>query len=124
MSSSRGRRRLRRPVCTGRELAQAALGLLEANWRFPSPVRALTVTALNLSHGAAEQLSLFDEGAPARSDKRERLEKSLDASAASTGARHRGRQRAAQRSRPRDAFHRRPPRTAESEYIQQQDKER
>ena len=67
------------PVCTGRDIAQAALELLRANWRFPAPVRALTVTALGLSHGAAEQLSLFDGDAPAKSDKRERLEKSLDA---------------------------------------------
>ena len=67
------------PVCTGRELAQAALALLAANWRFPAPVRALTVTALNLSHSAPEQLTLFDEGASSRSDKHERLEKSLDA---------------------------------------------
>ena len=67
------------PVCTGRDIAQAALALLRANWRFPAPIRALTVTALNLSHGAAEQLSLFGEDDAARSDKRERLEKSLDA---------------------------------------------
>ena len=67
------------PVCTGRELAQAALALLAANWRFPAPVRALTVTALNLSHSAPQQLTLFDEGASSRSDKHERLEKSLDA---------------------------------------------
>ena len=67
------------PVCTGRDIAQTALALLRANWRFPAPIRALTVTALNLSHGAAEQLSLFGEDDAARSDKRERLEKSLDA---------------------------------------------
>ena len=58
---------------------RAALALLAANWRFPAPVRALTVTALNLSHSAPEQLTLFDEGASSRSDKHERLEKSLDA---------------------------------------------
>ena len=52
--------------------------LLQQNWRFPSPIRMLTVTALNVSHSAAAQLSLFAPEAGQEDARRENLEKSLD----------------------------------------------
>ena len=67
-------------VLTARD-GEAALSLVRANWDLRRPIRMLTVTALEVS-GAdePEQLSMFEAAAPRKSDeKRERLERSLDA---------------------------------------------
>ena len=66
------------PTHLAKDIAAAALTLLQQNWRFPSPIRMLTVTALNVSHSAAAQLSLFSPEAGQEDVRRENLEKSLD----------------------------------------------
>ena len=66
------------PTHLARDIAQQAVALLKQNWRFPCPIRMLTVTALNVSHCAATQLSLFEPDAQRRDGRRENLEKSLD----------------------------------------------
>ena len=67
------------PTHLAKDIAGAAVALLRQNWRFPAPIRMLTVTALNVSHGAAAQLSLFEPEAGQDCSRRENLEKSLDA---------------------------------------------
>lgn len=66
------------PTHLARDIAQQAVALLKQNWRFPAPIRMLTVTALNVSHSAATQLSMFEPEAGTRDDRRENLERSLD----------------------------------------------
>lgn len=68
------------PACTARELTQAALEILSANWKPGAPIRAITVTAQNLipASEAAEQLGLFDSQDPRRRDKVETLERVMD----------------------------------------------
>ena len=66
------------PTHLAKDIAAAALTLLQQNWRFPAPIRMLTVTALNVSHSAAAQLSLFAPEAGQEDVRRENLEKSLD----------------------------------------------
>ena len=66
------------PTHLAKDIAAAALTLLQQNWRFPAPIRMLTVTALNVSHSAAAQLSLFAPEAGQEDVRRESLEKSLD----------------------------------------------
>lgn len=67
----------------GRIIADTATGLIEKNWDFKIPIRMLTVTALSLSaEYRGSQLSLFDtadDGEAEKTDKLERLEKSVDA---------------------------------------------
>ncbi|MCI2105220.1 MAG: DNA polymerase IV [Intestinimonas sp.] len=74
-------KRLEVPTCISTELAQAAMDLISAAWRPNAPIRALTVTAQNLvsAEDTSEQLDLFTASrAPAR-EKRERLERTVDA---------------------------------------------
>ncbi len=80
-------RPLAAPTCTARELTKAAVDLWEHCWRSGAPIRALTVTALNLipEDEAAEQLGLFDPQAPRRRDKAEKLERTMDAIRAKYG---------------------------------------
>ena len=52
--------------------------LIHASWPEGKPIRMLTVTALNVSHSAAAQLSLFAPEAGQEDARRESLEKSLD----------------------------------------------
>ncbi len=80
-------RPLTAPTCTARELTKAAVDLWEHCWRSGAPIRALTVTALNLipEDEAAEQLGLFDPQAPRRRDKVEKLERAMDAIRAKYG---------------------------------------
>lgn len=68
------------PTHLAKDLAAAALTLVQANWDLAKPIRMLTVTAQNLTDDptAVQQLSLW-EAPPAPDAKRERLEKSLDA---------------------------------------------
>lgn len=66
------------PTHLAQDISRAALELVTANRRAGSPIRMLTVTAMNLSDGKqAQQLSLF-ETETKRDEKRERLEHSLD----------------------------------------------
>ena len=76
------------PVCTARELTQAASGIVADSWRSGAPIRALTVTAHNLipEEEATEQLGLFDLQAPRRRDKIETLERTMDAIRAKYGS--------------------------------------
>lgn len=63
-----------------REISQAAVELICANWDLRTPIRMLTITAMNLiAEGEnTTQLSLFESEKPS-DKKREHLEKSLDA---------------------------------------------
>lgn len=70
------------PTWLAADLARESVALIEASWKIGVPIRMLTITALKLvpAEEAVEQLSLF--GGPAESEsseKRERLEKALDA---------------------------------------------
>ena len=68
------------PTCTARELAKAALDILERSWKSGAPIRALTLTAQNLvpEDEAAEQLGFFAPEATLRRDKAEKLERVMD----------------------------------------------
>ena len=64
-----------------RLLTETALALIAQHWTPGKPIRMITVTASSLvEHGdTGEQLSLFDEGAAARREKLERLDRAVDA---------------------------------------------
>ncbi|MEG1892202.1 MAG: DNA polymerase IV [Clostridia bacterium] len=68
---------LANPTHLQRELVEAAMALLRANWSMTVPVRALTVTAMNLVRDgeACEQLSLMELLSPADIGRRERQER-------------------------------------------------
>lgn len=72
------RQRLERPSFVARELVDCAMDIIGDNWRWDAPIRAITITAINL-HPAEEvgnQLDLFcDDG---QSVRRERLGHALD----------------------------------------------
>ena len=80
-------RPLEHPTCTARELTQAATDIVTKCWSSNAPIRALTVTAHNLvpEDEATEQLGLFDETAPRRRDRVEKLEHTMDAIRAKYG---------------------------------------
>ena len=63
-----------------RELAEAAVALVTANWDLRQPIRAITVTAMGLTDEATpRQTSLFGEpGQDPRHRRRARLEQALD----------------------------------------------
>ncbi|MPM66092.1 DNA polymerase IV [bioreactor metagenome] len=67
------------PTCVSQEISQTALELVLSAWSMSAPIRALTVTALDLlpEAEAGEQMSLFGAGT-ARRDKLERLERTMD----------------------------------------------
>ena len=70
---------LEHPTHLASELRQAALEVIRHNWDLRRPIRMLSVTGLNLTHGEeGEQLSLFGGAAPAAREKRERLEAAMD----------------------------------------------
>ena len=75
------------PTYTARELTQAASDIVAKSWSSNAPIRALTVTAHNLvpEEEATEQMGLFDEDAPKRRDKVEKLERIMDAIRAKYG---------------------------------------
>jgi DNA polymerase-4 len=61
-----------------KEISDAAMQLVCANWDLHTPIRMLTVTALNLTDGSeAQQLSLLEPDTPTNT-RRAQLEKSLD----------------------------------------------
>ena len=67
------------PTHLARDIASAALALVDKNWPVNKPIRMLSVTAMGLTDGTdAWQLSLL-EPEPQSDQKRERLEQSLDA---------------------------------------------
>ena len=72
--------RLDAPTHLQRDIYRAALTLAQQSWHAPSPIRALTVTALYLSDSADsfQQLDLLDSAAPQRNDRQERLEQAMD----------------------------------------------
>ncbi len=67
--------RLARPCFVAGELVEAAMGLIGSNWNLSAPIRAITVTALNLvpADQVGGQMDLFAEQAQDR--RRERQEK-------------------------------------------------
>lgn len=64
-----------------RLLTETALALIAQHWKPGKPIRMITVTASSLVErgDTGEQLSLFDEGAAARREKLERLDRAVDA---------------------------------------------
>ncbi|WP_122790735.1 DNA polymerase IV [Intestinibacillus sp. Marseille-P6563] len=64
-----------------RLLTETALALIAQHWTPGKPIRMITVTASSLVErgDTGEQLSLFDEGAAARREKLERLDRAVDA---------------------------------------------
>ena len=64
-----------------RELLDASMELIDQIWQAPSPVRLLSVTALDLTDRweTYEQVDLFASQQPAINGKRERLEQAMDA---------------------------------------------
>ncbi|MBQ2719751.1 MAG: DNA polymerase IV [Clostridia bacterium] len=67
------------PTNLGRELAEAALSLVDAEWGSGKPIRMLTVTAMNLVAGdEGEQIGFFDGERDRRHEKAERIEVAVD----------------------------------------------
>ncbi|MBQ8174783.1 MAG: DNA polymerase IV [Clostridia bacterium] len=73
-------RPLSKPSALARELSESAFAIVLDAWRIGRPIRALTVTAMNLvgANEGGEQLSLFDEGRSERRERTERLEDAVD----------------------------------------------
>ena len=63
-----------------RDLTDHAMALVDQLWRPPSPIRALTVTAIHLVQGdqAYEQVDLFTAAAAPKKEKQEKLEAAMD----------------------------------------------
>ena len=81
-------KRLPLPTYTARDLSRAAMELIRESWdMFAAPIRALTLTGQNLlpESEAAEQLDLFSPSTPQARDRREDLEKTVDAIRAKFG---------------------------------------
>lgn len=68
------------PTHLSRDIAQAAIQLIEASWSMKAPIRMLSVTGTGLvdADGAAEQLSLFGEGGAGDRERQEKLECAMD----------------------------------------------
>ena len=73
-------RPLSKPSALAREISDLAFAILSDTWRIGRPIRALTVTAMNLvaEDEGGEQLSLFGEEEDCRREKTERLEGAVD----------------------------------------------
>ena len=73
-------RRLDSPTHLIREITDIAMELLEELWKPPSPIRALTVTAIYLTteDAAYEQEDLFAAAAAPKKEKQEKLEAAMD----------------------------------------------
>ncbi len=78
-------KQLAKPTHISSEIKNAAMELISASWRFPDPIRLITVTGINLTDGQeGEQLSFFpigqasDHGGPASLEKFESIEKAMD----------------------------------------------
>jgi DNA polymerase-4 len=77
------------PTHLAEELTETAMAIITDSWPAGKPIRMLTVTAQNLvpETAAAEQLSLFDEDSAAKTEKAEKIEKTMDAIRGKYGAR-------------------------------------
>ena len=64
-----------------KELLEAAMALMDGVWKYPSPIRLLSVTAIHLTAEAEsyEQEDLFGQAAARHSEKQERIERAMDA---------------------------------------------
>ena len=73
-------RQLASPTHLIRDLTEAAMELVYELWKPPSPIRALTVTAIHLvQEGEAyEQIDLFTTSAAPKKEKQEKLEGAMD----------------------------------------------
>ncbi len=71
---------LAHPTSLGRELADAAYAIMLREWRIGRPIRALTVTAMQLrgAEEGGEQISLFDTEGAQKREKNARLEETMD----------------------------------------------
>ena len=80
-------KRLDRGTHLTRDLLDTAMELIDGLWRPPSPVRLISVTALDLTdtRETYEQTDLFAPERPALDEKRERLERTMDALRAKYG---------------------------------------
>ena len=63
-----------------RDLTQVSMELLDTLWKPPAPIRALTVTAINLAQEgeAFEQVDLFGAGNAPKKERLEKLEAAMD----------------------------------------------
>ena len=73
-------RRLDSPTHLIREITAVSMALLEELWKPPSPIRALTVTAIYPTEEklAYEQADLFTQSAAPKKEKQEKLEAAMD----------------------------------------------
>ena len=73
-------RQLSSPTHLIRDLTETAMELVYQLWKPPTPIRALTVTAINLvpEGEAYEQVDLFTAAAAPKRDKQEKLEDAMD----------------------------------------------
>ena len=79
-------KQLVKPTHLSSDIKQAAMELISSSWRFPDPIRLITVTAINLTDGEeGEQLSFFGNGyssdsesAAAAEEKSDSIEKTMD----------------------------------------------
>ncbi len=64
-----------------KELLEAAMELMDSAWKYPNPIRLLSVTAIHLTaaESSYEQVDLFSRPAEHRSQKQERIEQAMDA---------------------------------------------
>lgn len=72
-------RQKRLDTCTDstKEILDAAISIVEGSWNMASPIRMLTVTAMNLNADGALQMDLFDTGGEKRQKSR-RLDSAVD----------------------------------------------
>ena len=68
------------PSCLTVEISGAVMELIRSCWDSRAPIRALTITGQNLipEQEAAEQLNLFSASTPAKRERLERLERTVD----------------------------------------------
>ncbi len=73
-------KRLACPTNLSREILGAAMELIRGFWQAGDPVRAITVTALNLlpEGESGEQMDLFDPGRSGQHERQARLEQTVD----------------------------------------------
>jgi len=73
-------KQLSAPTHLIRDLTEEAMTLVDQLWKPPSPIRALTVTAIHLVQegDAYEQVDLFAASAAPRKDRQEKLEGAMD----------------------------------------------
>lgn len=74
------RKKLPDPTCVSRVISSAALELVQNSWNLNAPIRALTVTGLNLlpEEEIGIQFNLFASGDLKRREKQEQLERTID----------------------------------------------